>query len=106
MNHRRIVITGIGMVTPLGTGTAKSWKGFLEGRPAVRRISLFDPEGYPCQIAAEVPDFQVDDFIDTKEQKKMDKFIHFGLAAATMAMEDSGLTINKSNADRTDRRRL
>jgi 3-oxoacyl-[acyl-carrier-protein] synthase II len=101
MNHRRVVITGLGMVTPLGTGTAKSWEGFLEGRSAVKKISLFDPDGYPCQIAAEVPDFEVDNFIDTKEQKKMDKFIHFGLAAATLAMEDSGLTINKSNADRT-----
>lgn len=98
MNERRVVITGIGLVTPLGTGTPKSWQGFLEGRPAVRRISLFDPEGYPCQIAAEVPDFDVDAFIDTKEQKKMDKFIHFGLAAASLAMEDSGLTINEENA--------
>jgi 3-oxoacyl-[acyl-carrier-protein] synthase II len=101
MDHRRVVITGLGMVTPLGTGTTKSWDGFLQGRPAVRKISLFDPEGYPCQIAAEVPDFEVDNFIDAKEQKKMDKFIHFGLAAATLAMEDAGLTITKSNAERT-----
>ncbi len=89
------------MITPLGTGAAKSWKGLTEGRPAVRRITHFDPEGLPCQIAAEVPDFEIDRFIDTKEQKKMDRFIHFGLAAATMAMEDSGLKITKSNADRT-----
>jgi len=101
INKRRVVITGIGLVTPLGTGTSASWNGFLEGRSAVRRITIFDPEGYPCQIAAEVPDFNVDDFIDTKEQKKMDKFIHFGLAAATLAMEDSGLSINASNAHRT-----
>ncbi|NOZ68476.1 MAG: beta-ketoacyl-ACP synthase II [Deferribacteres bacterium] len=101
MKQRRVVITGTGMITPLGTGVAKSWKGLTEGRSAVRRITHFDPEGLPCQIAAEVPDFEIDRFIETKEQKKMDRFIHFGLAAATMAMEDSGLKITKSNADRT-----
>ncbi|MEW6601661.1 MAG: beta-ketoacyl-ACP synthase II [Nitrospirota bacterium] len=98
--NRRIVITGVGMITPLGTGTEKSWKGLTEGRPAFRRITHFDPEGYPCQIAAEVPDFEIDKFIDTKDQKKMDRFIHLGLAAATLAMEDSGLTITDDNAER------
>ncbi len=89
------------MITPLGTGAAKSWKALTEGRSAVRKITHFNPEGLPCQIAAEVPDFEIDRFIETKEQKKMDRFIHFGLAAATMAMEDSGLKITKDNADRT-----
>ena len=88
------------MITPLGTGTEKSWKGLIEGRSAVRKITHFDPEGYPCQIAAEVPDFEIDKFIDLKDQKKMDRFIHLGLAAATLAMEDSGLTITAGNADR------
>ncbi|UCH46356.1 MAG: beta-ketoacyl-[acyl-carrier-protein] synthase II, partial [Nitrospiraceae bacterium] len=100
MEHRRVVITGVGMVTPLGTGTEKSWNGLIEGSSAIRRITLFDPEGLPCQIAAEVPDFEIDRFIEQKEQKKMDRFIHFGLAAATMAFEDSGLTINDENAAR------
>ncbi|KPK30474.1 MAG: 3-oxoacyl-ACP synthase [Nitrospira bacterium SG8_35_1] len=100
MEHRRVVITGVGMVTPLGTGTEKSWNGLIEGRSAIRRITLFDPEGLPCQIAAEVPDFEIDRFIEQKEQKKMDRFIHFGLAAATMAFEDSGLTITDENAAR------
>ncbi|MBI5666064.1 MAG: beta-ketoacyl-ACP synthase II [Nitrospirae bacterium] len=97
---RRIVITGQGMITPLGTGTEKSWQGLIEGRPAIGRITHFDPEGYPCQIAAEVTDFEIDKFIDTKDQKKMDRFIHLGLAAATLAMEDSGLAITEANADR------
>ena len=69
MEHRRVVITGVGMVTPLGTGTEKSWNGLIEGRSAIRRITLFDPEGLPCQIAAEVPDFEIDRFIEQKEQK-------------------------------------
>ncbi|MBI5099290.1 MAG: beta-ketoacyl-ACP synthase II [Nitrospirae bacterium] len=97
---RRVVITGVGMVTPLGTGTEKSWKGLLEGRPAVRIITHFNPEGLPCQIAAEIPDFEIDRFIEIKEQKKMDRFIHLGLAAATLAMEDSGLKVTEGNADR------
>jgi 3-oxoacyl-[acyl-carrier-protein] synthase II len=97
---RRVVVTGIGMITPLGTGTKKSWSGLVEGRSAVRKITHFNPEGLPCQIAAEVPDYEVDNFIDIKEQKKMDRFIHFGLTAAMIAMEDSGLKVTRANADR------
>lgn len=100
MSKRRVVITGAGMITPLGTGNEKSWNGLLEGRSAVRKITHFDADGLPCQIAAEVPDFEIDRFIEAKEQKKMDRFIHFGLAAATMAMEDSGLNVTEENADR------
>lgn len=100
MTLRRVVITGAGMVTPLGTGTEKSWKGLIEGRSGIRRITHFDPAGIPCQIAAEVPDFDPDDFIEPKEQKKMDRFIHLGLAAAVMAVEDSGLKINADNSER------
>ncbi|HDH05712.1 MAG TPA: beta-ketoacyl-[acyl-carrier-protein] synthase II [Nitrospirae bacterium] len=101
MEHKRVVVTGVGMITPLGTGTEKSWKRLLEGRSGVRKITHFDPDGMICRIAAEVPDFNIDDFIDVKEQKKMDRFIHLGLAAATLAMEDSGLKITESIADRT-----
>jgi 3-oxoacyl-[acyl-carrier-protein] synthase II len=97
---RRVVVTGVGLITPLGTGTEKSWKGLLEGRPAIRRISHFNPEGLPCQIAGEIPDFDIDRFIEIKEQKKMDRFIHLGLSAATLAMEDSGFKVSESNADR------
>lgn len=100
MTRRRVVITGVGMVTPLGTGTEKSWKGIIEGRSGVRRITHFDPADIPCQIAAEVPDFEADSFIEAKEQKKMDRFIHLGLAAAVMAMEDSGLKITAENSER------
>ena len=100
MEQRRIVITGLGMITPHGTGKEKSWECLLEGRSAVKKITHFDPDGLPCQIAAEVPDFEIDNFIDTKEQKKMDRFIHLGFAAATLAMEDSGLKVTESNAYR------
>ena len=100
MAQRRVVITGLGMVTPLGTGTEKSWDGLMEGRSAVKRTSLFDPSDLPCQIAAEVPDLDLDLFIEKKEQKKMDRFIHLGIAAASIAMEDSGLKITDSNSGR------
>jgi 3-oxoacyl-[acyl-carrier-protein] synthase II len=100
MTRRRVLITGIGLVTPLGTGTEKTWDGILKGCSAIRRISLFDPTPLPSQIAAEVQDFDVNSFIEVKEQKKMDRFIHFAMAAASMAMEDSGLKITKENAER------
>ncbi len=101
MKHRRVVITGAGMITPLGTGTEKSWNALLEGKSGVGRITHFDTDGFPCKIAAEVNDFNIDDFIDLKEQKKMDRFIHLGLSAAVLAMEDSGLKITEGNADKT-----
>ena len=98
--ERRVVITGVGMVTPLGTGTEKTWKGLLEGRSGIRRITQFDAAVFPCQIAGEVSDFEIDRFIEIKEQKKMDRFIHLGVAAAAMAMEDSKLKITEDNAER------
>jgi len=98
--NRKVVVTGVGMITPLGTGVEKSWKGLLEGRSGIRKISHFDPTNLPCQIAGEVPDFKIDQFIEAKEQKKMDRFIHLGLAASMMAMNNSGLKITKDNSDR------
>ncbi len=100
MAHRRVVITGVGLVSPLGTGTEKSWDGLIHGHSGISRITHFDPEGYPCQIAGEVTDFNIDDYIEAKEQKKMDRFIHFALAASEMAMNDSGLTVSDELAER------
>ena len=101
MNKRRVVVTGVGLITPLGTGTEKSWKNLLDGRSGIRKITQFDATHFPCQVAGEVPDFEINQFIEIKEQKKMDRFIHFAFAAAKMAVEDSGLKITKDNADRT-----
>jgi 3-oxoacyl-[acyl-carrier-protein] synthase II len=100
MHKRRVVVTGVGMITPLGTGTEKSWEGLIKGQSGVRRITQFDPADFPCQIAGEVSDFELDRFVEGKEQKKMDRFIHFGLAAATMAIEDSKLKITENNSHR------
>jgi 3-oxoacyl-[acyl-carrier-protein] synthase II len=98
MDPRRVVITGLGLVTPLGIGVEKSWSGLTEGRSGIVRISRFDASAFQTQIAGEVDGFDPEDYIEPKEVKKMDRFIHFGLAAATMAMADSGLKIDERNA--------
>jgi len=101
MQKRRVVVTGVGMVTPLGIGVKKSWNNLLAGRSGIRRITQFDPSQSVTQIAGEVEGFNPEDYIEPKEIKKMDRFIHFAIAAATMAIEDSGLRITEKNAERT-----
>jgi len=99
---RRVVVTGIGLVTPLGTGTQTSWSAILEGKSGIRRITKFDAEatGMACTIAGEVPDFEAEDFVNRKDARKMDTFIQYGIAAASMALEQSGLEISEANAER------
>jgi 3-oxoacyl-[acyl-carrier-protein] synthase II len=91
--QRRVVVTGLGLVSPLGTGVEKNWQAILEGRSGIRKITRFATDGFSSRIAGEVPDFKAEDFIESKEIKKMDLFIQFALGAAAMAMEDSGLKI-------------
>ncbi|MFQ5585269.1 MAG: beta-ketoacyl-ACP synthase II [Thermodesulfobacteriota bacterium] len=98
--NRRVVVTGVGILSPLGIGVEKSWGRLIEGRSGIREISRFDPSGYPVRIAGEVPDFSAADFIERKEIKKMDLFIQYAIAAAKMAVDDAGLRITEENADR------
>lgn len=98
---RRVVITGIGMVSPLGIGTAENWNGLIEGRSGIGRITRFDLTDYPTTIAGEVKNFDPAAFIPKKEIKKMDLFIHYAIAASDFAVQDSGLKIDSSNATRT-----
>jgi len=99
---RRVVVTGTGLVTPLGTGTDITWKNLIAGRSGIRRISHFDAQttGMACTIAGEVPDFEAETYINRKDARKMDQFIQFGVAASMMALDESGLTIDDSNAER------
>jgi 3-oxoacyl-[acyl-carrier-protein] synthase II len=97
---RRVVVTGMGLVTPLGTGLEKTWKALCAGKSGIARITRFDPTDYPCQIAGEVPDFDPAAFIEKKEIKKMDLFIHFAVGAAQMAVDDAGLKVTGENTDR------
>ncbi|HCZ12408.1 MAG TPA: beta-ketoacyl-[acyl-carrier-protein] synthase II [Nitrospiraceae bacterium] len=98
--NKRVVITGLGLVTPLGIGVETSWKSALEGKSGIVPITQFDASQMPVRIAGEVKDFDPALYIEAKEIKKMDRFIHFAVAAATMAMEDSGLKITAENDER------
>ncbi len=97
---RRVVITGVGAVSPLGTGNQKNWDALINGQSGIGPITRFDASSLPVRIAAEVKDFDAEQFIDKKEIKKMDLFIQYSMAAAQFAMEDSGLQITDENAER------
>lgn len=100
MEKRRVVVTGVGLITPLGIGVEESWSGLIEGRSGIRRITHFDSSAFATQIAGEVEGFKPEEYIEPKEVKKMDRFIHFAIAASDMAMKDSGLKITDSNAEK------
>lgn len=97
---RRVVITGLGAVTPLATGVEESWRKLCQGKSGVARITKFDPSGFNVQIAAELKDFHPEDFLDKKKIRRTDPFIQYALVAARMAIDDAGLTINGNNASR------
>jgi len=97
---RRVVITGVGAVSPLGTGNQKNWDALINGRSGTGLITRFDTSAFPVKVAGEVKDFEPEQFIDKKEVKKMDLFIQYAMAASQFAMEDSGLQITEENAER------
>lgn len=97
---RRVVVTGVGVVSALGTGLEKNWEALTKGQSGIAPITRFDASQLPTQIAGEVKDFNAEDWIDKKEVKKMDLFIQYAMAAADMAMADSGLQITEANAER------
>lgn len=97
---RRVVITGIGLVSPLGVGTEVTWNALLEGKSGIGPITRFDLAGFPSKIAGEVKGFDPLDFMSSKDLRKMDLFIQYACAAASIAMENSGLRIDSSNAER------
>lgn len=95
---RRVVVTGLGLVTPLGTGVEKTWKALCAGESGIRRITKFDPTAYDAQIAGEVKDFDPAQFIEKKEIKKMDTFIHYAVGAAQLAVDDAGFKVTPEEA--------
>ena len=101
MDHerRRVVITGVGVVSPLGTGVEKNWQALMEGRSGVGLVTRFDVSDFPTRIAGEVKDFTPEDFMEKKDVKKMDPFIQYAVAAAKMAMDESRLPITPENED-------
>jgi len=97
---RRVVITGLGAVTPLAMGVEESWRKICQGKSGVARISKFDPSSFNVKIAAELKDFHPEDFLDKKKIRRTDPFIQYALVAARMAIGDAGLMINENNANR------
>ncbi len=98
MTKKRVVVTGVGAVTPVGNNVETAWNNVLAGVSGVGPLTRLNADEYPAKVAAEVKDFQVEDFIDKKDARKMDRFTHYAVAAAKMAVEDSGLEINDSNS--------
>jgi 3-oxoacyl-[acyl-carrier-protein] synthase II len=100
LDKRRVVVTGVGLITPLGVGNEPTWQGLIEGRSGIGLITKFDVSAYPCRIAGEVRGFHAEDFIEKKEIKKSDTFIHYAVAASQMAFDDSKLDMSQEDPDR------
>lgn len=100
MSKRRVVVTGLGMLSPLGNTAAASWQGIVSGRSGIGKISQFDASDFSTRFAGELKDFEVTDYIPKKETKKMDRFIQLGIAAGMQAIQDAGFEITEQNAAR------
>ena len=91
MSRRRVVVTGLGCVSPVGNTVAEAWSNILAGQSGVGLITKFDASAFSCKIAAEVRGFDLETYISAKEARSMDTFIHYGIAAAVQAVNDAGL---------------
>jgi 3-oxoacyl-[acyl-carrier-protein] synthase II len=99
MDRRRVVVTGLGLISPVGIGVEPSWSALVAGKSGIGPITLFDASTFPTRIAGEVKGFDPGQFMDKKEARRNDRFIQFALAAADMAMKDSGLDMSKENPE-------
>ncbi|MBC7803039.1 MAG: beta-ketoacyl-ACP synthase II [Candidatus Parcubacteria bacterium] len=100
MQRRRVVVTGLGIISPVGNSVPEAWKNILAGASGVGRVSRFDPSRLACQIAGEVRDFDVLQYLSAKEARRMDRFIHFGMAAGLQAWRDSAIAVAPETAER------
>jgi 3-oxoacyl-[acyl-carrier-protein] synthase II len=99
-HQRRVVITGLGCISPIGNSVAEAWNALIAGTSGIATITRFDASSFSTRFAGEVKGFQIDDYIPGKEARHMDTFIHYGMAAGIQAMRDSGLEVTEANADR------
>lgn len=99
MARRRVVITGLGIVSPVGNTVEQAWQNIIAGRSGIDRITRFDASSFPVQIAGEVRDFEVTQFLPAKDARRMDLFIHYGMAAGIQAIQDAGLEAHPANAE-------
>jgi len=100
LSKRRVVVTGLGAISPIGNSIDEAWAGLTAGRSGITRISKFDPAGFASQIAGEVKGFDVAQYLSAKDARRMDQFIHYGLAAGIQAMRDCGLEVTDANRER------
>lgn len=100
LKKRRVVVTGLGAVTPTGSTVDELWKSLLEGKSGVRRLTCFDPTHFTCKIAAEVKDFNPSGYLSPKEMKRMDRFVQFAVVSSKIALADSGIDLNKEDKNR------
>ncbi|HEX8908276.1 MAG TPA: beta-ketoacyl-ACP synthase II, partial [Anaeromyxobacteraceae bacterium] len=100
MSRRRVVVTGLGIVCPVGTGVEEAWRGIVAGQSGIGPITQFDASTYPTRIAGEVKGFEAEKWMEKKEARRNDRFIQFTMAAADMAMKDSGLDMSKVDPER------
>ena len=100
MANRRVVVTGLGMLTPLGASVESSWEGLTAGKSGIRPIEVFDTEGYPVRFGGAVPEFDISEYLNPKEARRMDGFIQWGLVAGMQAMKDSGIEVTDENRER------
>jgi 3-oxoacyl-[acyl-carrier-protein] synthase II len=100
MSKRRVVVTGLGIVSPVGNTIATAWNAIVNGRSGIGPVTTYDTTGFATTIAGEVRDFDPTTWIPPKDAKKMDEFIHYGVAASFMALDDSGLQVTEANAER------
>jgi 3-oxoacyl-[acyl-carrier-protein] synthase II len=98
--RRRVVVTGLGAITPVGMGVAETWQNIVAGKSGIGRITRFDPSAFACQVAGEVNGFDVNQYLPPKDARRMDRFVHFGLVAGMEAFKDSGLVVTEQNAER------
>jgi len=100
LSKRRVVVTGLGLLTPVGNTVEESWKNIIAGKSGISPITVFDASGFSAQISGSVKNFDASLYIKPKDQKKMDIFIHYGLAAGIQALDDSGIEVTDENAER------
>ena len=100
MTRRRVVVTGLGAVTPVGNDVAETWSGIVAGRSGIRPIDSFDVSGYSSRIGGAVRDLDLSPYLAPRDARRMDPFIHYGLAASIQALEDADLQVTEANAER------
>src|SRR4051812_46083115 len=101
MERRRVVVTGLGLITPIGAGLEAFWSALQEMKPGIRPISRFDAAPFRCRVAGEIPDFDPERFLDRKQARRMDRYSQLAVSASRLALEDAGLAAGGTDPERT-----